>query len=163
MSELRPIYSSWSPYIFVLLLLVAAGLYYVLGGEQAHEVINGIACAVSLGMAIGFSANVCRSIKRHPWEWEAEDAMILGVFSLGVSLCVIFVGLWGYRLTDDQWWRTNIIFYLARVGMITGLTVMMTAVHSVNGKLPRAAYVRTGWIVGGAAMFSLLMISLGFS
>ncbi len=163
MNEQRPFYCSSAPYIFVAILLTAAAVYYALGGDQAHEVVNAVACAVSLGMAVGFSANVCRSIRKHPWEWDAEDAMILGVFGVGLSLCVIFVGLWGYRLTDDQWWRTNVIFYLARVGLVTCLTVMMTAVHSVNGKLPRAAYVRTGWIVGGAVMFALVMISAGFA
>jgi 4-hydroxybenzoate polyprenyltransferase len=126
--------------------------------------MNAIFCAVSFGVAVGFAATVCRSIKKHPWEYEAEDAMILGVFTLACGLCVVFIGLWGYRLSEnDEWWKTNYIFFTGRVFAAAGFTLMMTAVHAVNGQLPRGAYIRVGWLVGGAIMFALIMISLGFS
>lgn len=160
----RPIYKSTTPWIGLCITLTSLGFYHLLGGEQAHEVINAIMCAVSFGVAIGFAATVCKSVRRHPWEYEAEDAMILGVFTLGLSLCVVFVGLWGYRLSDnDVWWKTNPIFFTGRVFAGVGFTLMMTAVHSVNGQLPRGAYIKVGWIVGAAIMFALIMISLGYS
>lgn len=160
----RPMYGSTSPWIGVFILSVSLAFYYLIGGEQAHEIINAIMCAVSFGVSVGFSSDICKSLRKHPWEYEADDAMILGVFTLGASLCVVFIGLWGYRLSDnDLWWKTNPIFFTARVFAGVGFTLMMTAVHSVNGQLPRGAYLRVGWLVGAAVMFALVMISLGYS
>lgn len=160
----RPIYKSTTPWIGLLILAASLTFYYVIGGDQSHEIVNAVFCAVAFGVAVGFSATVCKTVLKHPWEFEAEDAMILGVFTLAVSLCIVFVGLWGFRLSeDDVWWKTNPIFFTARVFAGVGFTLMMTAVHSVNGKLPRGAYLRVGWLIGGAVMFALLMISLGYS
>src|SRR5215207_8915916 len=109
----RPIYKSTTPWFGGLVILLSTGFYYALGGEEAHEIINAIMCAVSFGVAIGFSATVCKSASKHPWEYQADDAMILGVFILGLALCVVFIGLWGYRLNEGGdpktalWWKTN--------------------------------------------------------
>ncbi len=160
----RPFYKSVTLWIATTLLVSSVGFYYLIGGDQAHEIINAVMCAVTFAVAIGFSATVCKTILKQPWEYAAEDAMILGVFTLSASLCVVFIGLWGYRLSEnDVWWKTNVIFFTARVFAGAGFVMMMTAVHAVNGELPRGAYIKTGWVVGGAILFALLMISLGYS
>lgn len=150
--------------LMVAIGLLACGFYYLIGGEQAHEIVNAIVCATSLGVAVSFTSDLCRALAKHPWEWQSDDAMMVGIFTLGVSLCVVFVGLWGYRLSDnDIWWKTNPIFFTARVFAVLGFALMMTAARSVKGDLPREAYLKVGWIIAGAIAFALLMISLGYS
>ena len=149
---------------FVLVAALAVGFYYAVGGEQAHEIVNAIACATSFGVAASFTSDICHSLAKQPWEWQSEDAMIVGIFTLGLSLCVVFIGLWGYRLSDnDIWWKTNPIFFTARVFAVLGFALMMTAAHSVKGGLPREAFVRVGWVIAGSTCFALLMITLGYT
>ena len=159
----RPIYKSATPFGALALVLLAFGFYYLVGGEEAHEIVNAVMCATSFGVSIAYAGDICRSIAKHPWEWEAEDAMMVGVFTLGISLFVVFVGLWGYRLTDDMWYRTNSIFFVGRFFAVLGFSMIMTAAHSVNGGLPREAFTRVGMILAAAVCFALLMISLGYS
>ena len=148
----------------VLVGALAVGFYYLIGGEQAHEIVNAIMCAVAFGVSVSFTSDLCRAFEKHPWEWQADDAMMMGIFLLGMSLFVVFIGLWGYRLSDnDLWWKTNPIFFTARVFAVIGFSLMMTAAHSVKGGLPRKAFIKLGWIVAGAIAFALLMISAGYS
>lgn len=159
----RPLYKSWTPPLLLAIGLVATAFYYLIGGEEAHEIVNAIMCAVSLGVCIGFTANVLKVLARHPWEWQAEDSMILGIWISSFCLGLTFLGLWLFRFSDDGYWRTNVVFFVSRVGIIVGFTMMMTAAHSVQGKLPREAYLKAGKIITAAMAFALVMISLGYS
>lgn len=160
----RPCYKSATLPLLVVIAFLAVGFYYAIGGEQAHEIVNAIACATTAGLAASFTSDICKALSKHPWEWQSDDAMMAGIFLLGVSLFVVFIGLWGYRLSnDDLWWKTNPIFFTARVFAVIGFSLMMTAAHSVKGGLPREAFVRVGWVIAGAIAFALLMISAGYS
>ncbi len=159
----RPIYRSATPLLLFGLGLFAYVFYYLIGGEESHEIVNAIMCATSFGVAVAYLGDICRTLAKHPWEWEAEDAMMAGVFTLGVSLCVVFAGLWMFRLTSDEWYRTNVGFFVGRFFAVVGFSMVMTATRSVNGKLPKEAFARVGLVLAGAVCFALVMISLGYS
>jgi hypothetical protein len=159
----RPIYKSTTPLGALALGLFGYVFYYLAGGDEAHEIVNAIMCATSFGVSVAYLGDICRSLAKHPWEWEAEDAMMVGVFTLGLSLCVVFAGLWMYRLTDDIWYRTNVSFFIGRFFAVCGFAMVMTATRSVNGKLPKEAFARVGLVLAGAVCFALVMISLGYS
>jgi hypothetical protein len=160
--RVRPIYRSSTPYIILLAIVLGVGFYHLVGGENAHEVINAIMCATAIGLCIGYASNVGIALSKHPKEFMAEDTMILGVFILSVSLALVFAGLWAYRLTDDEWYRTNTIFFIGRLGAVIGFSLMMTSVHAVNGRLPREAYLKVGKIITIAVVVALIVIGLEY-
>jgi drug/metabolite transporter (DMT)-like permease len=156
----RPLYCSSTPYIILFVILFGVGFYYLVGGEYSHEIINAIMCATAIGLCFGYASNVLIALSKHPKEFMAEDTMILGVFILAISLAVVFAGLWAYRLLDDEWYRTNAVFFVGRLGAVCGFSLMMTAVHSVNGRLPREAYLRVGKVISIAVVIALIVITI---
>jgi hypothetical protein len=158
----RPLYRSstvWTASgIFIASLLV----YWFIDLNAAFEVVNAIAMATSLGVAVAWLPLSVHSIRKHIRELRSDDVLFIGVELLAINGFIIFSLLWLYRLTEDPYWRDHELAFVARVGVALGFVMFLAASRAIDGEIPPKSYLRVGAYVAVGVIAAIILITLGY-
>jgi hypothetical protein len=159
--ETRPLYRSFTVYGLILVTLIAVSVYYLFGSQIAFEIVNGIGSAVAVGVTISWSKIIIAKMRKHPWEFESDDSLVLGLGCLAISGLVILAFLWTYRITGDDWYRNNELAFLSRVGIAIGFSMLLATSGAIDGRMPPESYRKVGIYVALGLALSAMLIGFG--
>ncbi len=160
--QVRPFYKSWTLRIgFLIAVIVFASHFFVTDKDELFGVIDAIIAAVAVGVIVGWTKAVFRSLTKHPWEFLSRDAMLIGIWLFAICSLVAFTLLWIFRVTDDIYWRNHVAALLSRVGFVIALSFMLATAGAVGGDLPPRAYVNAGIMTAIGLAIAVTIISLG--
>jgi hypothetical protein len=158
----HPLYRSTTMWAALAILVVSLSVYWFIDLNIAFEIINAVAMATSLGVAVAWLPLAVHSIRRSLHELRSDDALFIGVELLAFNGFIIFTLLWIYRLTESPYWRDHEIAFVARVGIALGFMLFLAASRAIDGEIPPKSYLRVGAYVAGGVIVAVILITLGY-
>lgn len=157
----RPLWRSLTFWGIIGLFVLFAAVTHYMPGDLSFELTNALVASVGFGVVLGFIKVICISLKKHPWEMQSDDMLVLGILMLAIGISVLFVGLWWYRITDDFEVLNYWVFLHARFAIVVGMTFLFASSGSVDGRIPPGTYLRAGAVLAAGVALLGLLVTLG--
>lgn len=158
----RPLYRSSTTWAFFGQLFAALSIYWFIDLNAAFEVVNAVAMATSMGVAVAWFPLAIHSMRRKLSELRSDELLYIAVELIAAKGFILFFLLWMFRLTEDPYWRDHELAFIARVGVTIGFVMLLTASRAIDGKIPPKSYLMVGGYVAFGVIVAATLITFGY-
>jgi hypothetical protein len=144
------------------LFFLSLAVYWFVDLNVAFELINAVIMASSGGVAIAWFPLAVNSARKHLFEVQSDDALYIGIEILSLASFLLFLMLWIFRLTEQDYWRNHELAFAGRVGMAIGFLMFLSTAKAIEGSIPPKSYLKVGGYVAFGLMVAVGLITMGY-
>jgi hypothetical protein len=128
--------------------------------QEFFEVLNAVLFSVGTGIVWAYRKEILESLKQPLGELSGGQILQLGIVLGWASSAIMFAILWYWRLTGrDLEVVDSMLNAFSRWVLILAGMLHLAAAGAIEGRVPGAAYVRSGKIVAFGMIFGTLLIT----